>query len=101
MYFLKYKITPIQRSSHLKNLGKGFALCWIDSLSQKEAEYKSRNNIVESGWNIMELEEAYPISLEEIDSKHPSFNCYLQAKENGEYILFVTSSPSTAIDGEG
>jgi hypothetical protein len=93
VFFLKYETVPDPNSTHLKKFGSALALCWIDKLTQVEAEIHARNHITQNGWNIIGLQEAYSVSLEDYLPDQPARDFFMRAEKDGEYILYVAGPP--------
>ncbi len=93
MYFLKYETLPKPYVSRLEDFGATLALCWIDEPTELEADRRARNSITEDGWDILSLEEAYEVSLENCDPDHPAYSSFQRAREKGKYIIFVAGPP--------
>lgn len=89
MYFLKYETLPKPNVPRLKNFGATLALCWIDEPTKLEADGRARNSITKEGWNILSLEEAYEVRLEDYNPDHPAYSSFQLAQEKGERIIFV------------
>ncbi len=93
MYFLKYKSEPRADSPLAKKCGESLTLCWIDKTSQDDAERCAKASIARDGWRIFSLVEAFEVSLEGADPKHPSYDFYKKAEKDGEYIFHIAVRP--------
>ena len=89
MYFLKYETLPKPNVPRLKSFGATLALCWIDEPTKLEADSRARNSITKDGWDILSLEEAYEVRLEDYNTDHPAYSSFQLAEEKGERIIFV------------
>lgn len=90
MLFFMFECKPAARSVELATYGGAFVNCWVDEDNLNKAERMAKEVIASEGWEVTQVEEAYPIRAEDYENNEEGLRHYYEAQVTNLALVFCT-----------
>ena len=89
MHFLVFLAHPKPSSDDYGSVDGAYISCWVNESVLSAADLVARQFIDDAGWDVEELDEAYPISENHYSASDPGREYADQARIDGIVVTFV------------
>ena len=93
MQLLRFQAVQDPDYPHDEECGGAYVNCWMRNRTEEEACLDASNQIKALGWMIVNLDEQFPITLDDYDPDDESIKYHRQAETDGEVFVFHVWPP--------
>jgi len=90
MFFFTFVAHPKPTHSKYGVIDGAYVACWVAEPVEDIAEHTAREAIEVQGWDVDELDEGYPVSIDDYELGSESRERYEQAVTDGVVLTFHT-----------
>ena len=88
MLFFMFECRPSVCVKKLARYGGAYVNCWVDEDNRNKAERLATDVLASEGWEVTQIEEAYPITKADYEQNSEGLQHFLAAEQSNLSLVF-------------